>query len=80
MARLREVGKVRSSSLETREVSRMLSDAEVVKRNLEQALAHYEELLAKPPTSPKPPRSKEASMRVRTELDRVKGGCSRASA
>jgi len=73
VARLAEVGKVRSSTLETREVSRELSDAAVIQRNLEQALARYEQLLAKAANVAEATAIEGALMRVRTELDRVRG-------
>ena len=67
-----EIGKLRSTAVEAREVSRMLNDAEVVKRNLEQALARYEQLLAKAANVAEATALEEALMRVRTQLDRVK--------
>jgi len=72
VARLGEVGKVRSSSLETREVSRALSDAAVVQSNLEHAITRYEELLTKAANVAEATELEAALMRVRTELARVK--------
>ncbi|HET7541529.1 MAG TPA: DUF4349 domain-containing protein, partial [Polyangiaceae bacterium] len=72
VARLSEVGKVTSSSIETREVSRALSDAAVVQSNLEHAIARYEELLAKAANVAEATQLEAALMRVRTELARVK--------
>jgi hypothetical protein len=72
VARLREIGKLRSTAIEAREVSRMLNDAEVLKRNLEQALSRYEQLLAKAANVAEATALEEALMRVRTELDRVR--------
>lgn len=72
VARLGEVGKVRSSSVETREVSRALSDATVVQSNLEHAITRYEELLAKAANVAEATQLEAALMRVRTELARVR--------
>lgn len=73
VARLGEVGKVRSSTLETREVSRSLSDAAVIQRNLELAMTRYEELLKRAANVAEATAIEGELMRVRTELDRVKG-------
>jgi hypothetical protein len=72
VAKLGQVGKVLSSKLETREVSRSLNDAAVVQRNLEQALTRYEQLLAKAATVAEATAIEAQLMRVRTALDRVK--------
>ena len=72
VARLAEVGKVSSSSIETREVSRTLSDAAVVQSNLEHAISRYEELLSKAANVTEATQLEAALMRVRTELSRVK--------
>jgi hypothetical protein len=72
VAKLGQVGKVLSSKLETREVSRSLNDAAVVQRNLEQALTRYEELLGKAASVAEATAIEAQLMRVRTALDRVK--------
>jgi len=72
LARLRDLGRLRSSSLETREVSRMLNDAEVVQHNLEQALARYEQLLGKAANVAEATTLEAELQRVRGELNRVK--------
>jgi hypothetical protein len=72
VANLGDVGKVLSSKLETREVSRSLNDAAVVQRNLEQALTRYEQLLAKAANVAEATAIEGQLMRVRTALDRVK--------
>lgn len=72
VAQLGQVGKVLSSKLETREVSRSLADAAVVERNLEQALTRYEALLAKAANVAEATAIEAQLMRVRTALDRVK--------
>lgn len=72
VTRLGQVGKVLSSKLETREVSRSLNDAAVVQRNLEQALTRYEQLLAKAANVAEATALEGQLMRVRTALDRVK--------
>jgi len=71
VARLSELGKVRSSSVETREVSRTLNDAAVVQSNLEHAISRYEELLAKAANVAEATQLEAALMRVRTDLARV---------
>lgn len=73
VAGLGDVGKVRSSTLETREVSRSLSDAAVIQRNLELAMSRYEELLRKAANVGEATAIEGELMRVRTELERVKG-------
>ena len=70
--RLKELGKVRSTTLETREVGRSLQDAEVLQHNLEQALARYEELLAKAANVAEATALENELARVRTDLARVK--------
>ncbi|HWP04409.1 MAG TPA: DUF4349 domain-containing protein [Polyangiaceae bacterium] len=72
LAKLGQVGKVLSSKLETREVSRALGDAAVVLRNLEQALTRYEQLLAKAANVAEATALETELMRVRSALDRVK--------
>jgi len=72
VARLGEVGKVTSSSIEAREVSRTLNDAAVVQSNLEHAISRYEELLAKAANVAEATQLEAALMRVRTDLARVK--------
>jgi hypothetical protein len=73
LGRLGEVGSVRSSTLETREVSRKIADAEVLLRNLEQTLHRYEELLAKATNVTETIQVEAQLMRIRTALDRVRG-------
>ena len=72
VARLPEVGKVRSSSIEANEVSRALSDAAVVQSNLEHAIARYEELLAKAANVTEATQLEAELTRVRTDLARVR--------
>ncbi|HEX6766559.1 MAG TPA: DUF4349 domain-containing protein, partial [Polyangiaceae bacterium] len=69
---LEQVGKVTSSSLESKEVSRKLADTEVLQRNLEQTLRRYEELLAKATTVAETIQVEAQLMRIRTALDRVR--------
>lgn len=73
LERLREVGEVTSSELETNEVSRKIADAEVLQRNLEQTLRRYEELLAKATNVAETIQVEKELARVRTALDRVRG-------
>jgi hypothetical protein len=72
IARLGEIGKIRTSTLETHEVSRKIADAEVIVRNLEQVLRRYEELLAKATNVAETIQVEAQLARVRTELDRVR--------
>jgi hypothetical protein len=72
LARMKEVGKVRSSSVETREVSRKIADNEVLVRNLERSLTRYEELLAKAANVTEANTIESELARVRTTLDRVR--------
>jgi hypothetical protein len=69
---LEQVGKVTSSSLESKEVSKKLADTEVLQRNLEQTLRRYEELLAKATTVADTIQIEAQLMRIRTALDRVR--------
>jgi hypothetical protein len=69
---LGSVGKVRSSTLETKEVSRKIADAEVLIRNLESTLKRYEELLARAQNVAEATQIETQLARVRTQLDRVK--------
>jgi hypothetical protein len=73
LASLAAVGKLRSSALETKEVSRKIGDAEVLVRNLEQTLRRYEELLAKAQNATEALQIETQLARVRTQLERVKG-------
>lgn len=73
LERLAEIGVVRSSTLETNEVSRKIADAEVIVRNLERVLSRNEELLAKAVNVNETMAIEAELARVRTELDRVRG-------
>jgi hypothetical protein len=72
LARMKEVGKVRSSTVETREISRKIADGEVLIRNLERSLTRYEELLARAANVTEANTIESELARVRTTLDRVR--------
>jgi hypothetical protein len=71
LLRLRAIGRLRSSRLETRDVSRSLADAEVLLHNLQQALSRYTALLAKATSVAEATTVEGELERVRTQLERV---------
>ena len=73
LAAVATIGRVRSQKVETKEVGRKLADAEVLLKNLRQALARYQELLGKAANVAEATEIEGELDRVRTMIDRVEG-------
>ncbi len=74
LSALGELGRVRSQRVSADDVSREFHDSQIVLRNLELTMARYEELLKKA-SDVKEMLAIEAELaRLRTEIDKVKGG------
>ena len=67
------IGRVRSQKVETKDVGRTVSDAEILLSNLQHALRRYEELLAKAANVAEAAQIERELERVRTSINRVQG-------
>ncbi|MFZ5890084.1 MAG: DUF4349 domain-containing protein [Myxococcota bacterium] len=73
LAQLPNVGRIISQRVQTNEISRTVSDAETLLKNLERALERYQQLLDKAANVTEALAIEAELQRVRTSLERVRG-------
>ena len=73
LAKVSDVGRVRSRKVQSQDISRKYLDAEILLKNLRATLARYQELLARADTVTEVAGIEASLARLRTQLERVEG-------